>query len=75
MIVCLCRRISDRDIHAQVASGISNFELLQDETGVASACGCCGDCAREVFDAALAKCGGAGACRTDRPVWAVMNMR
>ncbi|MDC8772028.1 (2Fe-2S)-binding protein [Roseateles albus] len=75
MIVCLCRRVSDRDIHAQVASGVSNFELLQDETGVASACGCCGDCAREVFDAALAKSGCAGACRSERPAWAVVSLR
>jgi bacterioferritin-associated ferredoxin len=60
MIVCLCRRISDRDIRSHVESGVSNFELLQDETGVASACGCCQDCARDVFDAALLK---SGACR------------
>ena len=75
MIVCLCRRVSDRDIHRHVASGISNFELLQDETGVASACGCCGDCAREVFDAALAKRGCGGACPVDRPAWAAVQMR
>jgi bacterioferritin-associated ferredoxin len=60
MIVCLCRRVSDRDIRSHVESGVSNFELLQDETGVASACGCCHDCAREVFDAAVLK---SGACR------------
>lgn len=75
MIVCLCRRVSDRDIRAQVASGISNFELLQDETGVASACGCCGDCAREVFDAALTKRGCGGACPVDRPIWAAVQLR
>lgn len=52
MIVCLCHRVSDRDIHAQVASGTHCFELLQDETRVASSCGSCHDCAREVFDSA-----------------------
>jgi len=54
MIVCLCHRVSDRDIQRAVASGVHCFEVLQDETRVASSCGCCHDCAREVFDAATA---------------------
>ncbi len=54
MIVCLCHRVSDRDIRAAVASGTRCFEVLQDELRVASSCGCCLDCAREVFDAACA---------------------
>lgn len=58
MIVCLCHRVSDRDIRAAVQAGVRNFELLQDELRVASACGCCHDCAREVFEQA---CGGAAA--------------
>ncbi len=57
MIVCLCRRVSDRDIHHVVQQGVSNFEQLQDHTGVASHCGCCHDCARDVFDAAVNACG------------------
>jgi bacterioferritin-associated ferredoxin len=57
MIVCLCRRISDRDIRRAVQDGVADFEALQDETGVASHCGCCHDCAREVFDGALNTCG------------------
>ena len=55
MIVCLCHRVSDRDIHRAVASGVQCFEVLQDDTRVASSCGCCHDCAREVFDAACAE--------------------
>jgi bacterioferritin-associated ferredoxin len=54
MIVCLCHRISERDIDAAVRSGTTCFEVLQDELRVASSCGCCHDCAREVFDAACA---------------------
>ena len=57
MIVCLCHRVSDRDIERAVASGLRCFEVLQDETRVASSCGCCQDCARDVFDAAVASCG------------------
>lgn len=53
MIVCLCHRISDRDIQRAVREGTTCFERLQDDTRVASSCGCCHDCAREVFDTAL----------------------
>lgn len=52
MIVCLCHRVSDRDIESAVRGGIRCFEVLQDETLVASGCGCCDDCAREVFESA-----------------------
>lgn len=55
MIVCLCHRISDRDIRREVSTGTHCFELLQDQTRVASSCGSCHDCAREVFDSACAK--------------------
>ncbi|ACB32861.1 BFD domain protein (2Fe-2S)-binding domain protein [Leptothrix cholodnii SP-6] len=53
MIVCLCNRVSDRDIrHAVQVHGVRDFEVLKDQTSAASCCGCCHDCAREVFDAA-----------------------
>lgn len=58
MIVCLCHRVSERDIHVEVAAGTRCFELLQDQTRVASSCGACHDCAREVFDSACACHGG-----------------
>jgi bacterioferritin-associated ferredoxin len=54
MIICLCHRVSDRDIQRAVASGVQCFDVLQDETRLASSCGCCHDCAREVFEAAVA---------------------
>lgn len=65
MIVCLCHRVSDRDIRHAVASGVRNFELLQDETAVGSACGSCLDCAREEFDAAVSRCHGAAHCGSE----------
>ena len=63
MIVCICHRISDRDIVAAVRSGTTCFEVLQDDTRLASSCGCCHDCAKEVFDTACAQAckGGAAA--------------
>jgi len=54
MIVCLCHRVSDRDIAAAVQCGTRCFEVLQDDLRVASSCGRCHDCAREVFDSACA---------------------
>lgn len=55
MIVCLCHRVSDRDIrHAVQAQGVRDFEQLKDLTRAASCCGCCHDCAREVFEEAVA---------------------
>jgi bacterioferritin-associated ferredoxin len=57
MIVCLCHRISDRDIATAVQSGTRCFEVLQDETRIASSCGCCHECAQEVFEKALARTG------------------
>jgi bacterioferritin-associated ferredoxin len=54
MIVCLCHRVSDREIVHAVRCGTRCFDVLQDETLVASSCGCCHDCAREVFDDACA---------------------
>jgi bacterioferritin-associated ferredoxin len=55
MIVCLCHRVSDRDIRRAVSTGAQCFEVLQDQTRVASSCGRCHDCAREVFDSACAQ--------------------
>jgi len=55
MIVCLCHRISDRDIERAVQSGTHDFDQLQDETCIARNCACCEDCARDVFSAARVK--------------------
>jgi bacterioferritin-associated ferredoxin len=52
MIVCLCHRVSDRDIVQAVRNGTRCFEVLQDDLLVAASCACCHDCAREIFDAA-----------------------
>ena len=61
MIVCICHRISDRDIAHAAREGCASFDALQDELCVATACGACHDCAREVFDAAL----GSSVCHID----------
>lgn len=57
MIVCVCNRVSERDIEQAVRAGSHHFDALCDDTRVASCCGRCHDCAREVFDAACARHG------------------
>ena len=54
MIVCVCRRVSDRDILAAARDGIRSFDELQSELGVAAACGACADCARDTWARACA---------------------
>ena len=49
MIVCVCNRISDREIKRHAQQGCMSFDDLQMETGVATCCGCCESCARDVF--------------------------
>ena len=50
MIVCICHRVSDRDIAHAVRGGCASFEELQDHLRVATACGACSDCARDTFE-------------------------
>jgi len=54
MIVCVCHRISDRDIERHARNGCGSFDELQMDSGVSSCCGRCADCARDVFETARA---------------------
>lgn len=47
MIVCVCRRISDRDITRHAKAGMG-FDDIQMELGVATQCGRCEGCARDI---------------------------
>ena len=49
MIVCVCRRISDRQIRQAVAEGAHSLECLQIDLGVATQCGRCADCASRIL--------------------------
>lgn len=66
MIVCVCKRVSDRDIELAVRQGQRCFERLCEATGMAGCCGCCHDCATEVFQAACARHAPAGDRDTQR---------
>ena len=48
MIICVCQRISDRDIARHARAGMG-FDDIQLELGVATQCGRCETCAREVI--------------------------
>ena len=54
MIVCVCHRVSDRDIEREARHGCQSFEELQDELRVGTGCGACLECARDTFDVARA---------------------
>ena len=49
MIVCVCNRVSDREITRQAHAGMS-FDDIQLELGVATCCGRCEGCARELVE-------------------------
>jgi len=47
MIVCVCHRVSDREIVRHARAGM-DFDEIQFELGVATQCGNCEECAREL---------------------------
>jgi bacterioferritin-associated ferredoxin len=51
MIVCVCHQVSDRDIAHAARQGCASYDELQEQLRVGTACGACGECARETFDA------------------------
>lgn len=63
MIVCICHRVSDRDIAREAESGCADFEALQDELRVGTACGACLEHAQAAFaEHGCAGCPGARHC-------------
>ena len=49
MIVCVCAKVSDRQIRHAAAAGAHSLECLQFDLGVAVQCGRCADCASKVL--------------------------
>ena len=62
MIVCVCRRVSDREIARHAHAGMT-FDEIQFELGVGLQCGSCEGCARDVVEQ----------CSASRPVAALRN--
>lgn len=55
MIVCICRRISDRDIARHARAGLG-FDDIQMELGIATQCGQCEGPARDLVNQCSATC-------------------
>ena len=49
MYVCICKGVTDRDIQDAASRGARTVKDLRRELGVASDCGKCAGCAREVL--------------------------
>jgi bacterioferritin-associated ferredoxin len=49
MYVCLCHGISETRLQQAIQEGARSFEQLQSCTGVATCCGACEPCAREML--------------------------
>jgi len=53
MYVCVCHGISDKRLNQAIQEGVRSFEQLQARTGVATCCGSCEPCARQILDERL----------------------
>lgn len=53
MYVCLCNGITESQIRDAVSEGARSLRELQQCLGVASCCGKCADCARQVVHETL----------------------
>jgi bacterioferritin-associated ferredoxin len=53
MFVCLCKAVTDREIHEAVDGGVDHIEQLEQLYGVGSGCGCCRTTAQELIDSRL----------------------
>jgi bacterioferritin-associated ferredoxin len=56
MIVCVCQRVSHREIARHAAAGM-DFSDIQRELGVATQCGRCEECARGIIEEACCRSG------------------
>lgn len=50
MYVCVCNAVTDRDIEKAVDNGIVTFQDLRQELNVATCCGRCETCAKNILN-------------------------
>lgn len=55
MIVCVCNRITEKDVRQAARSGMSTPEAAYERLGCDVQCGCCLDYAQEVIDEVIGK--------------------
>ena len=51
MYVCVCKAVTEDEVHAAIESGARSLRHLQQQLGVATQCGACSDCARSILGA------------------------
>jgi len=49
MYICICNAVTDRQIRAAVAGGVSSLGELSMQLGVGAGCGCCREAAQRVI--------------------------
>ena len=50
MYVCICNAITEREIRQAAELGVTSLQQLKDGLGVASCCGACATCARQILE-------------------------
>ena len=55
MYVCVCNAVTDRQIEQAVEDGASSLADLSRELKVATCCGRCSDCAKQVLKESLSR--------------------
>ena len=53
MYICLCKAVTDKDIHRAVSNGANSMRCIRQLNGVGSQCGRCVGHAKEVLGEAL----------------------
>ncbi|MES2119495.1 MAG: (2Fe-2S)-binding protein [Pseudomonadota bacterium] len=56
MIVCVCNRLTEREVREAARAGAPTPEAAYAKLGCEVQCGCCLDFAQDVIDDALGKC-------------------
>lgn len=49
MYICICNKVTDTQIYREVEDGARSLNDLNERLGVASQCGKCGQCARNLI--------------------------
>lgn len=53
MYVCICNKVTDKQIHQAVENGVNSMQALSEELKVATCCGKCKGCARKEMRKAM----------------------
>ncbi len=54
MYVCLCKAVTDKQIHEAVDNGVHTVSQLQESCGAGTGCGRCREVAQQLIDQRLA---------------------